>query len=180
MPARPHDAANHDAARYAPWWTPLAIVGPLVALAVVLTLVTSAFSHAPRPATGTPTQAPASLMVRMVTPLGQILVDGSGRSLYLFEADTSNGSTCSGACAHVWPPLLTSGQPHLGNGVTHSLVGTLRRSNGTVQVTYNGHPLYYFSGDTKSGEAKGEGLTSFGAGWDAVSPAGDKIEQPGG
>ena len=180
MPIRPHDAANHDAVRYAPWWTPWAIVGPAVALAFVMTLVTSAFSHAPSPASGTPTRAPASLTARAVTPLGQILVDGSERTLYLFEADSTKASTCSGACAQAWPPFLTSGQPHLGSGVTQSLVGTMRRSDGTLQVTYNGHPLYYFAGDTKPGDTKGEGLNSFGAGWDAVSPAGDKIEPPGG
>jgi predicted lipoprotein with Yx(FWY)xxD motif len=128
----------------------------------------------------TPTRAPASLTVRTVTPLGQILVDGSGRTLYLFESDTNTASTCSGACAQGWPPFVTSGSPQAGSGVTPSLVSTLRRSDGALQVTYNGHPLYYFAGDTKAGDTKGEGLNAFGAGWDVVSPAGDKIEQPGG
>jgi predicted lipoprotein with Yx(FWY)xxD motif len=128
----------------------------------------------------TPTRAPASLTVRTVTPLGQILVDGSGRTLYLFEADSTKAATCSRACAQAWPPFLTSGSPHVGSGVTQSLLGTMTRSDGTRQVTYNGHPLYYFADDTKPGNTNGEGLTSFGAGWDAVSPAGNKIERPGG
>ncbi len=128
----------------------------------------------------TPTRAPASLIVRTVTPLGQILVDGSGRTLYLFEAESTKAATCSGACAQTWPPFLTSGSPHLGSGGKQSLLGTMRRSDGTLQVMYNGHLLYYFAGDTKPGDTKGEGLNSFGAGWDAVSPAGDKIERPGG
>jgi predicted lipoprotein with Yx(FWY)xxD motif len=119
-------------------------------------------------------------MIRLVNPLGPILVDGSGRTLYLFEADASKASTCSGAYAQAWPPLVASGAPQVGSGVTPALVGTATRRDGRMQVTYNGHPLYYFGGDRQAGDSKGEGLTSFGAGWDVVSPAGDKIEQPGG
>src|SRR5258708_21038578 len=84
----------------------------------------------------TPTQAPASLIVRTVTPLGQILVDGSGRTLYLFEADSTKAATCSGACAQAWPPFLTSGSPHVGSGGTQSLLGTMRRTDGTLEVPY--------------------------------------------
>jgi predicted lipoprotein with Yx(FWY)xxD motif len=182
MPIQPPDAAkNQDAIRYAPWWTPGVFVAAVVALILAVNLVASAFSQAPSKATSTPTRAaPATLMVHTVTPLGPILVDGSGRTLYLFEADTGKASTCSGACARAWPPLLTSDPPHVGPGVTQALVGTMPTSDGTLQVTYNGHPLYYFAGDRKAGETKGEGLTAFGAGWDAVSPPGNKIEQPGG
>jgi predicted lipoprotein with Yx(FWY)xxD motif len=118
-------------------------------------------------------------MVSTTTSLGQILVDSSGRTLYLFEADTGKTPTCSGACAKAWPPLLTSGQPHVAGGLQQSLISTVMRSDGTQQVTYNGHPLYYFMGDTKSGDTRGEGLTAFGAGWYVLSPSGNKIEEPG-
>ncbi|PWT72123.1 MAG: hypothetical protein C5B60_09960 [Chloroflexi bacterium] len=113
------------------------------------------------------------------TSLGQFLTDGSGRTLYVFEADTGDASTCSGACARAWPPVVASSHPSVSGSVKQSLVGTVKRTDGTTQVTYNGHPLYYYVGDTKSGDTKGEGLTAFGAGWYVVSPAGTKIEKPG-
>lgn len=112
--------------------------------------------------------------------LGTFLVGPDGKSLYLFEADTSSQSTCSGACAQGWPPITTNGPPVAGSGVMQSLLSTSRRADGTMQVVYNGHPLYYYSGDTKAGDTNGEGLNAFGAGWDVVSPAGNKIEKPGG
>jgi plastocyanin len=112
--------------------------------------------------------------------LGTFLVGPDGKALYLFEADTSTTSTCSGPCAQGWPPLVTSGAPIAGTGVMQTLLSTSRRSDGTTQVLYNGHPLYFFSGDIKAGDINGEGSKAFGAGWDLVSPAGTKIEKPGG
>ena len=109
--------------------------------------------------------------------LGQIVVDGNGKTLYLFEADTSKQSTCSGACAQAWPPLTTSGAPNAGGGASASLLSTAARSDGTTQVTYSGHPLYSFTGDTKPGDTNGEGSTAFGAGWDVLTPTGEKIEK---
>lgn len=114
------------------------------------------------------------------TALGTFLVGPDGKTLYLFEADTTATSTCSGACAQGWPPLLTNGSPVAGSTVKQSLLATTKRSDGTMQVVYNGHPLYYFVGDTKAGDTNGEGLNAFGAGWDVVNPAGAKIEKPGG
>jgi predicted lipoprotein with Yx(FWY)xxD motif len=111
--------------------------------------------------------------------LGTFLVGPDSKSLYLFEADTSSQSTCSGACAQTWPPLTTSGPPIAGSGLMQSLLAISQRGDGTKQVVYNGHPLYFYAGDTKAGDTSGEGLNSFGAGWDVVSPAGDKIEKPG-
>jgi predicted lipoprotein with Yx(FWY)xxD motif len=122
--------------------------------------------------------APATISVHG-SSLGQILVDANGKTLYLFEADTGTQSTCSGACAQAWPPLTTNGSPKAAGSATQSLLGTTTRSDGTTQVTYKGHPLYYFINDTKPGDATGEGSTAFGAGWDVLSPAGDKIEKPG-
>ena len=111
--------------------------------------------------------------------LGQILVDGNGKTLYLFEADTGTHSTCAGACAQAWPPLTTNGTPKAAGGASQSLLGTTERSEGTRQVTYNGHPLYFFVSDAKPGETNGEGSTAFGAGWDVLAPSGAKIEKSG-
>ena len=82
------------------------------------------------------------------TKLGTFLVDRDGHALYLFEADKTSKSTCTGACAKAWPPALTSGKPTAGSGVKASLIGTTKRPDGTMQVTYDGHPLYTFFNDT--------------------------------
>lgn len=108
--------------------------------------------------------------------LGKIIVDGQGRTLYLFEKDSRGRSACSGTCAMYWPPLITHGKPIAGRGLKSSLLGTIRWANGARQVTFAGHPLYRYALDTKAGQTNGEGLQDFGAGWDALSPAGKKIE----
>jgi predicted lipoprotein with Yx(FWY)xxD motif len=128
--------------------------------------------------TSNSSSGPATISVG-ASSLGQILVDGNGKTLYLFEADTGTASTCSGACAQAWPPVTTSGGPKAASGASQSLLGTTTRSDGTKQVTYKGHPLYTFVNDTKPGDTTGEGSTAFGAGWDVLSPAGDKIEKSG-
>jgi predicted lipoprotein with Yx(FWY)xxD motif len=108
--------------------------------------------------------------------LGRILVDGQGRTLYLFEKDRRGRSSCSGACAVYWPPLLAGGKPTAARGAKTSLVGITRRANGTKQVTYAGHPLYRYLPDTKPGQTSGQDSHLFGGGWYVVSPAGKKIE----
>jgi predicted lipoprotein with Yx(FWY)xxD motif len=108
--------------------------------------------------------------------LGRILVDGGGRTLYLFEADTAMASTCDGACASAWPPLTTAGRPIAGPGVAASKLGTTKRSDGTTEVTYNGHPLYTFTGDSAPGQTSGQGSDGFGAEWYVLSAAGNAIE----
>jgi predicted lipoprotein with Yx(FWY)xxD motif len=110
------------------------------------------------------------------TGLGRIIVDTRGRSLYLFEKDTKGRSACSGLCATYWPPLLTSGKSAAVNGAKPSLVGSIRRADGSRQVTYAGHPVYFFSGDTKRGQTNGEGLKDFGASWYVLAPSGRKID----
>jgi predicted lipoprotein with Yx(FWY)xxD motif len=109
------------------------------------------------------------------TKLGMVLVDGSGRTLYLFEKDQPNQSTCAGTCAAAWPVDHSSGTPKTGSGVQASLLGTINRSDNTTQVTYNGHPLYYYSGDSQAGQQNGQGLNAFGAAWYVVAPAGGKV-----
>jgi predicted lipoprotein with Yx(FWY)xxD motif len=109
------------------------------------------------------------------TSLGMILVDGSGRTLYLFEKDQPNQSACAGACAAAWPVDQTSGTPKAGSGVTASMLGTIKRSDNTTQVTYNKHPLYYYSGDSGAGQHNGQGVDAFGAKWYVVTPAGGAV-----
>jgi predicted lipoprotein with Yx(FWY)xxD motif len=107
--------------------------------------------------------------------LGQILVNSTGRTLYLFKADTGHRSACSGACATAWPPLLATGKRTVDAGLTASKLGTIGRSGGKRQVTYNGHPLYLFVKDHKPGDVHGQGVVAFGAAWFVVSPAGKQI-----
>ncbi len=106
---------------------------------------------------------------------GVYLTGPSGRALYLWVADTHGTSSCSGACAQAWPPLLTKGAPTAAAGVKSSNLGTITRSDGSKQVTYMGHPLYYFAGDPSSGTVHGEGSDSFGAKWWLVAPSGTAI-----
>jgi predicted lipoprotein with Yx(FWY)xxD motif len=127
-----------------------------------------------------PTASPtASAMVKTASAgdLGTILVDAKGHSLYLFEADTSTTSTCKGACATAWPPLLTAGAPTAGGSAKSKLLGTSKRSDGAMQVTYHGHPLYRYAGDSKPGDTNGQALNQFGAEWYVVDADGNKVDK---
>ena len=124
------------------------------------------------------TAAAASVGLRS-TGLGKILVDGKGRTLYLFEADKGKSSTCDGACATSWPPLTTSGMPTAGTGVIGAKLGTTKRSDGSTEVTYNGHPLYTYAGDQAPGQTTGQGSDSFGAEWYVLSSSGKTVERGG-
>jgi len=106
---------------------------------------------------------------------GRILFDGRGRVLYLFARDRGGRSNCSGACAKAWPPFLTKGAPTTLSGVNAKLLGTTRRSNGTLQVTYAKHPLYYFKEDTKPGQIKCQNVSNFGGLWLVVAPGGKPV-----
>ena len=123
-----------------------------------------------------PTARPATVTTAR-TGLGQIIVDGSGRSLYLFEKDRHGRSACSGVCTVYWPPLLTNGRPTAVKGAKPSLLGSIRRADGSHQVTYAGHPVYFFSGDAGRGQTNGEGLKDFGAAWYVLTPSGAKIDR---
>ena len=103
-----------------------------------------------------------------------ILVDTKGFTLYDFHKDKGGKSACYGACASTWPPLTTGGAPKAMSGAEASQLGTTKRSDGTVQVTYAGHPLYTYIADTKPGEAKGNDFSSFGAQWYALKPSGEE------
>jgi predicted lipoprotein with Yx(FWY)xxD motif len=106
---------------------------------------------------------------------GRILVDGHGHSLYVFAMDKGRMSTCYGACAANWPPLISSGKARARVGAKQSLVGRTRRMDGRRQVTYRGHPLYTFVKDTAKGQTNGEGLVAFGGEWDLLAPSGAKV-----
>jgi predicted lipoprotein with Yx(FWY)xxD motif len=109
-------------------------------------------------------------------PLGTYLTDGNGRAVYLFTADGTNASNCSGGCLDVWPPVTTSGKADASGSASAGSLGTLTRGD-TTQVTYAGHPLYYFSGDSGAGTTNGEGIDNFGGEWYVVSPKGEEVDQ---
>jgi predicted lipoprotein with Yx(FWY)xxD motif len=110
--------------------------------------------------------------LRSVGSLGPILVEPNGNTLYMFLSDTTSMSTCNGSCAQNWPPLTTTGTPRGATGISESLLGTIKRQNGTLQVTYHGHPLYSFIADSAPGMANGENIDAFGAKWEVISAAG--------
>jgi predicted lipoprotein with Yx(FWY)xxD motif len=122
-------------------------------------------------------QGGPATVTSMQSSLGRVLVDESGHTLYLFEKDESSESYCNGACASVWPPVEIDGSLTAGAGVSRSRLGTIVRDDGERQVTYAGHPLYYYAGDaSKPGKTGGEGLEQFGSEWYLVSPAGKVVE----
>jgi predicted lipoprotein with Yx(FWY)xxD motif len=152
-----------------------AAVIPLTALAVAACGGSGgAATASPAPST---TQQTATVRVAD-SSLGSILVGSNGRTLYLFKADIGTKTACTGACATAWPPLRATGKPTAGTGLTASKLGTTTRSDGTQQVTYNGHPLYLFVKDQKPGQTTGQGVTAFGAAWFALTPLGNQASGP--
>jgi predicted lipoprotein with Yx(FWY)xxD motif len=129
-----------------------------------------------KPNTTSNSSAAASVVSTKNTSLGTFLVDGTGRTLYLWDADHGSNSTCTGACAQAWPPVTTTGTPKASGAVKASLLGTTKRADGTREVTYAGHPLYTFAGDTQAGQTTGEGSNGFGAPWWVVTPAGKALQ----
>ncbi len=147
----------------------------LIATAAALAVLAALSFLLIHPAAGHAARANGPAVSTATTSLGRILVDPRGRTLYLFAKDKNDQSACNGQCATFWPPLIASGKPLATNGVKASLLGTTKRADGRMQVTYNRHPLYTFVKDTKKGQTNGEELKAFGAEWYVVSPAGAKI-----
>jgi predicted lipoprotein with Yx(FWY)xxD motif len=139
-------------------------------LAVLVTLVAAALAATAAVAS---TNRSSSISLR-TTKVGKVLVAANGRTLYLFTADRHKKSVCYGQCAKFWPPLI-SANPTVGRGLKASLVGTTKRKGGKLQVTYGGHPLYFFAQDKKAGDLNGQGFVHFGGTWWVVSAAGKKI-----
>ncbi len=116
----------------------------------------------------------ADISVASVGDLGKVLVEGKGMTVYDFHKDKEGMPSCYGACAQAWPPVPTTGMPQPGNGASASMLGTVERKDGTLQVTYAGHPLYTFVEDKKPGEANGNDVTAFRAQWYALKGSGEE------
>jgi len=116
-----------------------------------------------------------SLLQARSSTYGGVLFDRAGRVLYLFARDRAKVSTCYGGCAAAWPPYTVNRAPGAGAGVRSGLVGTTRRRDGSLQVTYAGHPLYYFTGDTRPGQITCQNVSNFGGLWLVVSPSGRPV-----
>jgi predicted lipoprotein with Yx(FWY)xxD motif len=139
----------------------------------------AAGSTASTSATATPAAAKGTAVGTTKGSEGTFLTGAGGRALYLWVADAKGMSSCSGACAKAWPPLTTKGKPIATGSVKASQLGTIKRSDGSKQVTYDGPPLYYFEGDPKSGTTTGQGSNAFGAKWWLVSTSGSAITSGG-
>jgi predicted lipoprotein with Yx(FWY)xxD motif len=150
----------------------------LVAIATAGMALLAAGCGGTTPSTATASPSPSTpatgtmLAAATNAKLGQILVDGNGMTVYLFVADTGTASTCYTSCAQIWPPVLTTGAPQAGTGAQASLLGTTTRTDGKIEVTYAGHPLYYFLQDKQAGDTTGQGVNGFGALWWVLSPSG--------
>lgn len=160
-------------------WTALAAAG--------LVLAGCGSSPSRTSGSGSPTTAPSTTAgssganavdTSASAKYGTILVTGSGRTLYMLTADTSSSSACTGACPPVWPPLLVTGSPKAGPGVQSALLSTIKRGDGSRQVTYNGHPLYTFASDAAAGQVNGEGINHFGGTWYVLDAAGQPVTSP--
>jgi predicted lipoprotein with Yx(FWY)xxD motif len=161
---------------------------------VVAACSSSSSTTSSSPATSSPAAAPAATQASSQAATGQAsgaatvslatvsgvpgkaLVGSNGRTLYLFQADKNGTSACTGACAASWPPDTVTGAPQAGSGVSQALLGTITRPDGIIQLTYNGHPLYYFTADAAGGTARGQGIKAFGAEWYVLSATGSKID----
>jgi predicted lipoprotein with Yx(FWY)xxD motif len=138
---------------------------------LLLALVAAGCGGADVVATGVPD---ATIAARS-TKLGTILVDADGRSLYLFKQDKGSASTCYDACASAWPPVTTDAKAVAGTGIDAAKLGTTKRKDGVNEVTYGGHPLYTYAGDSKPGDTTGQDLDQFGAEWYVLAPTGRQI-----
>jgi predicted lipoprotein with Yx(FWY)xxD motif len=149
-------------------------------ITLLMTLAAAAFVAASAAAFAFASAATSGSRVNVAkTHLGKILVDSKGITLYDFPPDRGKTSVCYAACAALWPPLITHGKPVAGHGIRKSLLGTTKRQDGKLQVTYGGHPLYYFVTDRKSGQTTGQGLNQFGGPWWVISPTGKEIHRRG-
>ena len=118
------------------------------------------------------------MIVSASSRYGPIVVDAAGHTLYLFDAEASGSPQCYGACAAAWPPLLTSVEPLAGGGLSPDLAGSVLRSDGARQVTYNRHPLYLYIGDREPGEIRCQAAVEYGGGWWVLDSAGNQISRP--
>jgi predicted lipoprotein with Yx(FWY)xxD motif len=154
----------------------LPLAGAALALAACGSSGTSAATTGGQAKVGSGSNSSAGLTVTTRKGAdGTYLTDSKGMTLYLWVADGMNSSTCSGSCASAWPPATTGGKPVAAGAAKSADLGTIKRSDGTEQVTYDGHPLYYFAGDSGPGKITGQGSDGFGAKWWLVAPSGSAI-----
>jgi predicted lipoprotein with Yx(FWY)xxD motif len=151
-------------------WNRLAAIVLAAVLGVAGFLVATSTAHSA-------SRSSATVSLRKTT-LGMVLVTANGYTIYLFGKDRNDTSACSASCAQFWPPVLIRGKPTAGTGLHAALLGTTRRPNGSLQVTYNKHPLYTYALDKQAGQTKGEGISAFGAKWYAISAKGTAILKP--
>jgi predicted lipoprotein with Yx(FWY)xxD motif len=168
------------------WATGAAVITAALLLAACgsSSSTTASSSSTPAAAASSSTQSQSSSSGSLVIgttkgAAGVYLTGASGRALYLWVADTNGKSHCSGACAAAWPPVVSSGTPTTSGSATAADVGLITRAGGKQQVTYKGHPLYYFAGDTGAGTTTGQGSNGFGAKWWLVAPSGTTITTSG-
>jgi predicted lipoprotein with Yx(FWY)xxD motif len=155
---------------------PFRLAALALASALVLAACGSSSSSSTTSSAPASSSPPASVVGTKTSSLGTFLVDAKGRALYLWDADHGPMSACSGDCATDWPPLTTTGTPTASGQAKSSLLGTTKRADGSREVTYAGHPLYYFAGDSAPGQTSGQGSDSFGSPWWVVSPGGKAIQ----
>jgi predicted lipoprotein with Yx(FWY)xxD motif len=138
----------------------------------------SAAHSTPAPTTTAASAASGELVVTKHGKLGTILAAGPKKlTVYLWEGDKSPASSCTGACAKAWPPVTTDGAPTAAGSAVTADLGTITRSDGSKQVTYKGHPLYFFEKDGDAGDAYGQGSKAFGADWYVLKPSGSKVDE---
>lgn len=153
-------------------------IATLAALAAVVTAASSVPALAQPTAVGHRTVQHTKVETRK-GKLGVHLTTAHGRTLYMFAADSRHRSHCRGTCATYWPPLATVGAPIAGGAAKAGKLGTIRRRDGSRQVTYAGHPVYMYVGDTKAGQTTGQGSLAFGARWWILAPSGKSIMKTG-
>jgi predicted lipoprotein with Yx(FWY)xxD motif len=153
-----------------------------VSLGVGLLAACSSAASSSSPSAGSSTPAAASgaattglVITTKSSSAGEFLTNGSGRAIYLWMKDSMNSSACAGGCASAWPPVIATGGFSVAGGVNKADLSTFTRSGGVKQLAYDGHPLYYFEGDSSAGMVTGQGSDSFGAKWWLVNPAGSAI-----
>jgi predicted lipoprotein with Yx(FWY)xxD motif len=166
MQTRSHHRVRDEVVEGVPWSRLAAIVLAAV-LGLVGFLVATSTAHSA-------SRSSATVSLRKTT-LGMVLVTANGHTIYMFGKDRNDKSACSASCAQFWPPLLSRGKPTAGPGVRAALLGTTKRTNGSLQVSYNKHPLYTYVLDKRAGQTKGEGISAFGAKWHALSAKGAAI-----
>jgi predicted lipoprotein with Yx(FWY)xxD motif len=152
----------------------------LAAVALIAAGCGGSSSSSSSPTSTSPERKPTTISAAEVSEFGAVLVNSKGFTVYTFGKDQGTTSSCYGACEGAWPPVIVNVAPTIGEGANSSEVSTTKRKDGTIQVTYAGHPLYTFVEDKSPGEANGVGVTAFGGEWNALDESGAAPSASGG